>query len=155
MGRGVAAEAKARWPGIEMVLGRRNQALFGRTCALTAEAGGRIFLPNTKHIDLPYHIISFITKPGNNVDKSMLLPHYVAKFMEDDVVPGWACRSDIGLILKSVISLIEIADVHKMKRVALPPPGCGNGGLTWSDVAPLLRPLDDRFVVVDRHSVTV
>jgi hypothetical protein len=34
-------------------------------------------------------------------------------------------------------------------RVVLPRPGCGNGGLRWADVKPILAPiLDDRFHVI-------
>lgn len=151
MGRGVAFEAKRKWPGIERVLGTRNKALGGKTCLLTCVLeSGSIYLPGTSHYNLPYHIISFITKHGNDTDRSLLLPQYENGFIGDETVPGWACKSSLGLITTSLQDLIQITNDAGFKSVALPQPGCGNGGLSWDLVGPILeKVLDDRFIVVN------
>lgn len=160
MGRGVAAEAKRRWPGIERNLGYWNKkvhhspwAVFQPrsvllTSAVLSSRGYDIFLPNTPHSMMPYHIISFITKPGNNADKCHVLPHYEAKFMDEEHVPGWACKSSLQLIKQAASDVVTIANRMQFESVALPMPGCGNGGLTWERVKPMLASLDNRFLVV-------
>lgn len=61
----------------------------------------------------------------------------------------WRTDSSIELIMHSALRLVDIANVHGYAQVALPAPGCGNGGLVWSVVRPVIAPiLDDRFVVV-------
>jgi hypothetical protein len=56
--------------------------------------------------------------------------------------------SDIFLIRRSAESLKIMADIHNWKRIALPRPGCGLGGLDWIDVQKILNPiLDDRFEI--------
>jgi O-acetyl-ADP-ribose deacetylase (regulator of RNase III) len=57
--------------------------------------------------------------------------------------------ADIGLISQSAFELVEIADYLDWKKVVLPRPGCGLGGLDWSRVEPALAEiLDERFTVV-------
>jgi hypothetical protein len=58
-------------------------------------------------------------------------------------------RPDPALIRRSAAELVALADREGWTRVALPRPGCGGGGLEWSEVRPLLAPLlDDRFTAV-------
>lgn len=61
----------------------------------------------------------------------------------------WRGPSDIELINKSAIELVKLADKHNWKRVALPAPGVGLGGLDFNtEVKPLLETiLDDRFII--------
>lgn len=61
----------------------------------------------------------------------------------------WRDPSDIALIEKSARELIEIIDGNGMKRVALPKPGCRNGGLDWIYVKSVIEPIfDDRITIV-------
>lgn len=61
----------------------------------------------------------------------------------------WKHKSDIALILQSCYQVVEMADKFKLESILLPRPGCGNGGLDWSDVKPLIGEiLDDRFIVL-------
>ena len=58
-------------------------------------------------------------------------------------------RPDVGLIRRSALELAQLAQEEGWSLVALPRPGCGGGGLEWSEVGPILRPLlDDRFLAV-------
>lgn len=59
----------------------------------------------------------------------------------------WYEKADIELIKRSAQTIFHIMPVDA--RVVLPRPGCGNGGLRWEDVKPVLEPiLDDRFHVI-------
>ena len=56
---------------------------------------------------------------------------------------------DLRLIARSAAELVALATELGWSAVALPRPGCGGGGLEWSEVRPVLAPLlDDRFLVV-------
>lgn len=54
------------------------------------------------------------------------------------------------LIAESVARLVKIVDVKKIQSVLLPMVGCGLGGLKFSDVAPILEKLDNRYCMVIR-----
>jgi O-acetyl-ADP-ribose deacetylase (regulator of RNase III) len=57
--------------------------------------------------------------------------------------------SNLNLIERSTRELVEYAEDYGWKRVVMPRPGCGLGGLKWEDVGPALSLiLDDRFTVV-------
>jgi hypothetical protein len=56
---------------------------------------------------------------------------------------------DLRLIARSAGELAALADAQGWDEVVLPRPGCGGGGLSWSEVRPLLAAaLDDRFLLV-------
>lgn len=61
----------------------------------------------------------------------------------------WFQKADTSLIKVSATILARYADLHEWRVVVLPRPGCGNGGLRWEDVRPILEPiLDNRFHVI-------
>lgn len=61
----------------------------------------------------------------------------------------WYEKADPKLIEVSAKILAAWADLHKWETLVLPRPGCGNGGLRWENVKPVLEPiLDDRFHVI-------
>jgi hypothetical protein len=62
----------------------------------------------------------------------------------------WKDPSDLELIKKSAHELMMLIDSYDWKLVALPRPGCANGGLNWKEqVRPMLESiLDDRVVIV-------
>ena len=111
MGRGVALQAKRRYPKIE----------FTRGIQLTAYGN---------HVGRCYY------------NKKVLLFFPVKRI--------WQEKAHLPLIERSCQELVEQADYRTYwKRIALPRVGCGNGGLDWEDVKPILEEyLDDRFIVV-------
>lgn len=65
---------------------------------------------------------------------------------------NWWEKADLELIRRSAEELVAAVDKQfaAPATVVLPRPGCGNGGLRWEDVKPVIEPiLDDRFVVVE------
>lgn len=50
----------------------------------------------------------------------------------------WKERSKIDFIKEGLQDLIKIIAKYKIKSIAIPPLGCGNGGLNWKDVQPLI-----------------
>lgn len=67
----------------------------------------------------------------------------------------WKDKSDLNLIKQSAEKLAQHADDFHLdfKRIYLPRPGCGLGGLDWeTQVKPLISSiLDDRFVVISNE----
>lgn len=58
---------------------------------------------------------------------------------------------DLRLIARSAEELRVLADQYGWRRIVVPRPGCGGGGLAWQDVHQLLVPwFDERFVVITR-----
>lgn len=131
MGRGIALEAKSRYPNLPAKLG-----------TLLKKYGNHVF-----RIEYPNQII--ITFP--------VKPEY-GPYGE----PGWRARADMELIKRSTSELVDVltqmlrigrfdGKMHLGFKVLMPRPGCGNGGLKWEDVKPIIEPLlDDRFTVMER-----
>ncbi len=123
MGKGVALEFKRRWP--------ENFRAYKRLCDAGDLSPGKMFVfENGALVGEGHHryLINFPTKLH------------------------WRAHSKIEFIEKGLDDLVKQVDRLGIKSVALPPLGCGNGGLDWSDVRPLieskLEPLSDvRFVV--------
>lgn len=62
---------------------------------------------------------------------------------------NWKNNSDIALIEASAKQLVELANKLGWKKIAITRPGCGNGGLEWKDVKPVIEKyLDDRFYIL-------
>ncbi len=115
MGRGVALEAKKRFPKFPATLGKFLNSY-----------GNLVFTSNLT--DEKYEPIRLITFPTKNSPFE---------------------KSDMDLIERSAKQLAYV--VPGSMTVYMVRPGCGNGGLDWKDVKPVLEKyLDDRFVVVER-----
>jgi len=66
---------------------------------------------------------------------------------------AWS-QPDLRIIARSAEELRLLADRSGWRRIVVPRPGCGGGGLAWKDVGPLLAPwLDERFVVIKSVNV--
>ncbi|MBC7961968.1 MAG: ADP-ribose-binding protein [Steroidobacteraceae bacterium] len=59
---------------------------------------------------------------------------------------------DLRIIARSAEELRILVDQSGWRRIVVPRPGCGGGGLAWNDVRPLLTPwFDERFVVISQQ----
>jgi len=115
MGKGIALEAKLKFPALPQIFGNK--------------------------IKLLGHKLHYTSTLYNNL-KPLFLIAFPTKFHYKD-------PSDINLIKKSCQELIEFCDTMKLKKIYLPRPGCGNGGLDWNNVKKELSSLlDDRFIIV-------
>ena len=63
-------------------------------------------------------------------------PHYIINFPTKD---HWRGKSKIEFIDEGLVSLIESIKQHNIKSIAIPPLGCGNGGLEWEMIAERLE----------------
>lgn len=123
MGKGVALEFKRRWP--------ENFRAYKRLCDAGDMSPGKMFVfengglvGETDH----RYLINFPTKQH------------------------WRAHSKIEFIEEGLDDFVRQVERLGIKSVAMPPLGCGNGGLDWSDIRPLierkLAPLEDvRFIV--------
>jgi hypothetical protein len=169
MGRGSAGKAKELWPGIELTLGGLIQSGGNRVHQITREPADSVAIPpELKHLQavlqpslhtihyLPYHVVSFPTKPSLVTEPAQLLRQYSRDpeghcCSADGTIslPGWMAKSDLLLIEKSACQLSELTDQRGWQSVVLPRPGCGNGELSWTEVRSILSSiLDDRFYVI-------
>lgn len=123
MGKGVALEFKRRWPD--------NFKAYKRLCDDVKLSPGRMFVFDSKDfLDQGNHryLINFPTKQH------------------------WRSRSKIEYVKDGLVDFIKQVREIGIKSVAVPPLGCGNGGLDWADVRPLIEEAvaqlpDVRFVV--------
>lgn len=63
----------------------------------------------------------------------------------------WKDGSDINLIIKGIEGMRNLTDFTGWAKIVMTRPGCGNGGLEWAKVKPVLDTfLDDRFIICNR-----
>ena len=103
-----------------------NLVAYQRACHAEEVRPGKMFIFQTGRMINPKYIINFPTKR-----------HWKAK----------SRITDIELGLKA---LVEDVKRLKIQSVAIPPLGCGMGGLNWSDVRPLI---EDAFADIDNLQV--
>lgn len=111
MGRGIALQAKERYPFLPRQLGEKLKRHGNHVFDLGEWDGVRLF--------------SFPTK------------HHWRDALSDMELIKQSCRELRGYVKKGEI-------------VAMPRPGCGNGGLAWAAVRPVLQELlpEDNFIIV-------
>lgn len=51
----------------------------------------------------------------------------------------WKDRSRLEDIEAGLVDLVRVIREHDIQSIAIPPLGCGNGGLRWEDVEPLIH----------------
>ncbi|HVJ51735.1 MAG TPA: macro domain-containing protein [Aliidongia sp.] len=130
MGKGVALEFKRRWPG--------NFRAYKNACDMKALNPGTMLVFDTHRLfpsDGPRYLVNFPTKTH------------------------WRSPSKLAYIEQGLDALVREIRDHGIISIALPPLGCGNGGLEWADVKPLiaskLASLDGVEVIVFEPKVSL
>ncbi len=137
-------EADARVITTNGLVKKDGRAVMGRGVAKQA-AERYPWLPEWLGLSLRVignHVRMFLPNEGNAT--------YLIMF---PVKHNWWETANLDLIKRSAEELVTLIDGQFSKGVTivLSRPGCGNGGLRWEDVKPVIEPLlDDRFVVVER-----
>jgi O-acetyl-ADP-ribose deacetylase (regulator of RNase III) len=90
-----------------------NFAQYERACKVSEVVVGQMFVYRTV-FPQPRFIVNFPTKKH------------------------WRQPSTLSYIKSGLTDLIEVIKREKIQSIAVPPLGCGNGGLKWSDVRPLI-----------------
>lgn len=93
----------------------KNYEAYRKACKHQEIQPGQMFLFATDKFTNPRYIINFPTKR-----------HWKGKARIEDI--------KIGLR-----SLVELIKKEKINSIALPPLGCGNGGLDWAEVRPIIE----------------
>ncbi|WP_295912785.1 macro domain-containing protein [uncultured Xanthomonas sp.] len=109
MGKGVALEFKRRWP--------ENYKVYKKVCDRRELRPGMMLVYDRGDIfgsDRPRFLINFPTKDH------------------------WRSKSKIEYIENGLDALIREIRSRSITSIALPPLGCGNGGLDWAIVKPLI-----------------
>ncbi len=121
----------------------RGRAVMGRGVALQAAE---------RWPELPVVVGNHIAEQGNHLAGFMKY-----KLITFPVKHDWRDKADLELIERSAQELVMAADMEGIyqggMRICLPRPGCGNGGLKWEEVEPVLEKVlhgDERFMIVDR-----
>jgi O-acetyl-ADP-ribose deacetylase (regulator of RNase III) len=76
---------------------------------------GRMLLTKVSDEQFPKYIINFPTKRH------------------------WKGKSNLDDIRSGLLALVDEVKKNDIRSIALPPLGCGNGGLDWQDVEPLIQ----------------
>ena len=113
-----------------------GECVMGRGCALEAKR---------QQQGIALALGRLIQQRGNHVH---LLNNGKVELYSFPVKHHWMQKADLALIARSAEELLCEVETGPLV-VVLPRPGCGNGGLKWSDVKPAIAPiLDDRFHVI-------
>jgi O-acetyl-ADP-ribose deacetylase (regulator of RNase III) len=90
----------------------RNYELYQAACKKGDVVPGRMFVVPTNRFENPRFIINFPTKRH------------------------WKGKSQIQDIDAGLRDLVNVVRREHIRSIAIPPLGCGNGGLKWSEVRP-------------------
>jgi hypothetical protein len=100
-----------------------------------------------KFPDLPYRLGDRIRQHGNRVYTFSQF-----RLFTFPVKRVWSEKASMPLIRESAAQLVRLVDQLKLSDVYCVRPGCGNGGLDWTDVGPeLAKFFDQRFAIVERR----
>ncbi|MFC5409138.1 macro domain-containing protein [Larkinella bovis] len=91
-----------------------NYELYHKACSKKEIKIGKMFVTRTDRIGHPKFIINFPTKEH------------------------WKGKSKLEYIEQGLDDLIRVIQEYNIRSVAVPPLGCGNGGLDWNSVKPIL-----------------
>ena len=92
-----------------------NFSAYQKACKADAVQPGKMLVIDTGNLINPRWIINFPTKTH------------------------WRAQSQIEHIEQGLADLVRVIREYGMQSIALPPLGCGNGGLDWQRVQPLIE----------------
>lgn len=102
-----------------------NYKHYERACKAGQVQIGKMFVVPTNSMSKPFYIINFPTKEH------------------------WRSPSNLADIESGLDDLVTVLRKFDIQSVAVPPLGCGNGGLEWRDVYPLIIATAERVPDVD------
>lgn len=70
----------------------------------------------------------FITEPDG-----LIGPRWIVNFPTKN---HWKNKTDLKWIVDGLADMLSFIQEHNVRSIAIPPLGCGNGGLQWSQVKP-------------------
>lgn len=76
----------------------------------------------------------------------LVRPHYIINFPTKE---HWRGASKLEFIRDGLDDLVALVRRLKIRSIAIPPLGCGNGGLNWSDVRPMIEAAFEPLADVD------
>lgn len=92
-----------------------NFKLYAAACRADEVQPGQMFITETGQLHHPSYIINFPTKRH------------------------WRSRSRLEDVESGLVALVAEIKARNIQSVAIPPLGCGNGGLEWDVVRPLIE----------------
>lgn len=107
-----------------------NYELYRRACKQKQVKPGTMLVYRTGKLTPPRFIINFPTKR-----------HWRGKARLEDIQSG-------------LVSLVEVIKQHDIKAISIPALGCGNGGLKWDSVRPLIEAALTKVPGLDSHLYT-
>lgn len=119
------------------IVKNNGQAVMGRGIALQAA---------TRYPQLALNLAKAIRQNGNHVYRFEENDRAIITFPTKN---HWRDSSSLDLIIQSARELVYISETFH--RIALPYPGCANGGLRITDVMDAINPIldDDKFEIWD------
>lgn len=66
----------------------------------------------------------------------LVKPHFIVNFPTKD---HWRAKSKLQFIEDGLVDLVNEVRRLRIQSIAIPPLGCGNGGLDWAQVRPLIE----------------
>jgi hypothetical protein len=130
MGGGCAGEAARRWPEMPIRLGKMLRTFMSNIPFVIGAVDEK-----AEHLELTADLVK------ERKFKCLVFSYPTI----NNLVKG----SELGLIKQSATIMVDYAEQYNLKKIILPRPGVGIGGLSWKDVKPEIEKiLDDRFVIV-------
>lgn len=130
MGAGCAGEAARRWPTMPTRLGKML----------------RSFASN-----IPF-VIGAVDEGAEELEISKEVidnKQFKCLVFSFPTINNLGSGSNMSLIKQSATIMMDYANQFGLKKIILPRPGVGIGGLSWAEVKPEIENiLDDRFVIV-------